>query len=100
MNAATLMMDTVLDHIEHRRPRIGANVIVVDGKSVDVWVHEIEGEYIAELMDGEGGPTASRSTIAAALGSLRELLSSQCEDCRDGECDQCDAVDYERENGR
>ena len=96
-------MLTALDIVfppEPPRPRLGANVIVVDGRNVDVWVEEHSGEYRASEMDyDKGRPVAMRSSIAAALHDLRTLLMdeiTECTGCTDGECDHVDVIDEEQ----
>ena len=82
---------------EPPRPRLGANVIVVDGRNVDVWVEGHAGEYRASEMDyDQGRPVAMRSSIAAALHDLRTLLEdeiTECTGCTDGECEHIDRGD-------
>lgn len=95
------MIDRAIAILERPAPRLGANVIVVDGRNVDVWVEEHAGEYRASEIDyDEGRPVSMRSSIPAALHDLREQLEAEaaelngeCIECkRYGECDNCDEV--------
>lgn len=88
------LIDNALGITDPPSPRLGANVIVVDGRNVDVWVEEHSGEYRASEMDYDlGRPVSMRSSIAAALHDLQKLLMdeiTECTACTDGECDTHD----------
>jgi hypothetical protein len=75
-------------------PRLGANIIVVDGRNVEVWVEGHAGEYRASEMDYDlGRPVSMGSSIPWVLWDMGRLLMdeiTECTACTDGECETHD----------